>query len=114
MQTGKGITVQPKTVKIIGKCGEKAENLRVEESIEKADMIDRIAERLKEPRVSYAMEVRDGSCELRREFEVVEGWIYRPQRTSPPGTQKEEREEMKRRGNKARSLLNRSSLRAWG
>jgi hypothetical protein len=96
------------------KVDEKAENLRVEESIGKADLIEKIAEKLNEPKRSYATEVRDGKGKLRTKFKVAEWWIYRIQRISPPGTQQEGYEEMKRRGNQTRPLLNRSSLKAWG
>jgi hypothetical protein len=113
-QTGKGITARPKTVKIIWKCDEKAENLRVETGTGKADPIDKIVEKLGTRRGSYVMEMRDGNGKLRMEYKIAEGWTYRIYRTSPPGTQQEGYEEMKRRGNQTRPLLNRSSWTAWG
>jgi hypothetical protein len=144
------------TVKIMGQCGDKADNLTITNDSIKAELIDSIVDKLGEPRGSYVIETRDARCRLQTELKIEEGWIYKPRRTSPPETQEEQEDQegrdekrgeptekrkteyeqrrerdqtivrrveeeerqkeeaRKRRGNRARPLLNRSSLRALG
>jgi hypothetical protein len=79
----------------------------------KSELIDRIVDKLGEPRGSYAMEIKDRGGSLRTEYQVVEGWSYIIYRMSPPGTQAATDQSLRHRGNEARPLLNRSSASAW-
>jgi hypothetical protein len=98
---------------ITGWCGTKTQELTVSDKTTKSDLIDRIADKLGEPRGSYALEVKDRGGALRNEYQVVEGWSYIIHRISPPGTQEATDLSLRHRGNEARPLLNRSSATAW-
>jgi hypothetical protein len=79
----------------------------------KEELIDRTVRQLKEPKGSYAIEIRDGNGALRTEYKIAEGWSYKLHRTSPQGTQEQGDQELKRRGNATRQVLNRSALHTW-
>jgi hypothetical protein len=98
---------------ITGWCGTKTLELTVGDTIMQGDLIDRIADKLGEPRGSYAMEIKDRGGSLRNEYQVVEGWSYIIYRMSPPGTQQATDLSLRHRGNEVRPLLNRSSASAW-
>jgi hypothetical protein len=97
---------------ITGWCGTKTAALTVSDNTKKSDLIDRIAEQLKEPKGSYVLEIRDRGNQSRNEYTVVEGWGYKIYRISPPGTQEAADQELRRQGNETRALLNRSSVTA--
>jgi hypothetical protein len=134
---------QRRTVKIMGECGDKADNLQVDNESMKVELVERIMERLGESQGSYVIEARDTRCKLQTEFRIEERWIYKLRRTSQPerheesleeetGGEHEERgktkdevikgkpsererlEALRRKGNQTRPLLNQSSLKAWG
>jgi hypothetical protein len=98
---------------ITGWCGTKTQELAVSEQTTKSDLIDIIADKLGEPRGSYAMDIKDRGGSLRNVYQVVEGWSYTIYRMSPPGTQQATDLSLRHRGNEARPLLNRSSASAW-
>jgi hypothetical protein len=97
---------------ITGWCGTKTGTLTVSDTTKRGDLIDRIAEQLKEPKGSYAMEIRDRGNLLRTEYAVVEGWSYKIFRMSPPGTQEAADQALRHQRNQTRALLNRSSVTA--
>jgi hypothetical protein len=97
---------------ITGWCGTKTVTLTVSEKTRKCELIDRITEQMGEPKGSYSMEVRDRGGALRNEFKIAEGWSYKVTRLSPPGTPEAADQELRRRGNESRVLLNRSSVTA--
>jgi hypothetical protein len=98
---------------ITGWCGTKTQELAVSEQTTKSDLIDIIADKLGEPRGSYALEIKDRGGALRTGYQVVEGWSYIIYRMSPPGTQAATDLSLRHRGNEVRPLLNRSSASAW-
>jgi hypothetical protein len=59
------------------------------------------------------MEVWNTKGKLVPEYRVMEGWSYRIHRLSPPGTQEAADQELRKRGNETRPVLNRSSATAW-
>jgi hypothetical protein len=59
------------------------------------------------------VEVRDSDGTLSTEYKIAEGGSYTTHRTSPPGTQETGHQELKRKGNQERPVLNRSSLHTW-
>jgi hypothetical protein len=95
---------------ITGWCGTKTATLTVSDTTTKSDLIDRIAEKLKEPKGSYSMEIRDRGNQVRNEYAVAEGWSYKIYRMSPPGTQEAADQRLRHQGNETRALLNRRSL----
>jgi hypothetical protein len=97
---------------ITGWCGTKTDNLTVSENTTKSDLIDRIAEKLEEPKGSYSLEIKDRGGQLRTAYAVHEGWSYKIHRLSPPGTQEAPDQALRHRGNETRQLLNRSSVTA--
>jgi hypothetical protein len=91
----------------------KTTNLTASENTTKGELIDRIVEHLGEPKGSSAMEVRNRKGALQTKYKVVEGWSYKIYRMSPPGTQEAGNQELRKRGNETRPVLNRSSVTAW-
>jgi hypothetical protein len=94
-------------------CGTRTTNLTVREDMAKGDLIDWIVTELGEPRGSYAMDIHDVKGRLIPEYRVMEGWSYRIHRISPPGTQEAADQELRKRGNETRPVLNRSSVTVW-
>jgi hypothetical protein len=88
-------------------------NLRVAADTRKSDLIEKAVESMGLQRGSYTMEVRDRKGALHTEYTVGEGWSYRIHRMSPPGTQEGADQELRKRGNEARPVLNHSSTTAW-
>jgi hypothetical protein len=84
---------RPKIVKIIGECSGKTDNQTSADESTKVELIDAIVDKLGEPHGSYVIEACDVRYRLQTEFRVEEGWIYKPRRTSPPGTHEEQEEQ---------------------